>query len=303
MDNVKMGEIIREARKKKSLTQKDIASHLNITDRAVSKWERGICAPDLALLEPLAEILGISITELITGETVELAVKETIQYSKLENQMKGKQKRKRIIIILSTTILLCFTLLLFLVNKGVFHKIGTYSSPDGTIKTTVYNCNFHFDKLFPTMDGFTVKTEGQYVGNTTYLHAEFQNIFWSPDSKCNIINMYINNETHLELVDYARNRSLNLTSRLGTALYENDFFSNVPYDEDGRCQITFEFIQWSNEDPSVMLIYFSYEDVNDIFHEGYMWYDYITGESSGEMELEQGDKELNVLDQMWNGIE
>ena len=54
MDNAKMGAIIREARKKKGYTQKDIATHLNITDRAVSKWERGICAPDLALLEPLS---------------------------------------------------------------------------------------------------------------------------------------------------------------------------------------------------------------------------------------------------------
>lgn len=86
MDNIKMGALIREARKKKGYTQKDIATRLNITDRAVSKWERGICASDLALLEPLAEILEISITELITGEAevmeehkeeLELMVKET----------------------------------------------------------------------------------------------------------------------------------------------------------------------------------------------------------------------------------
>ena len=105
MDNIKMGALIREARKKKGYTQKDIATRLNITDRAVSKWERGICAPDLALLEPLAEILEISITELITGEVevaeehkeeLELVVKETIEYSKQENQIKKKSSRKKI---------------------------------------------------------------------------------------------------------------------------------------------------------------------------------------------------------------
>lgn len=105
MDNEKMGNIIREARKKKGLTQKDIATHLNITDRAVSKWERGICAPDLALLEPLADILGVTITELIAGEKqtndankkeLEQAVKETIQYSKQENANKKKITEKKL---------------------------------------------------------------------------------------------------------------------------------------------------------------------------------------------------------------
>ena len=106
MDNVKMGDVIRTARKKKGLTQKDIATHLHITDRAVSKWERGICAPDLALLEPLAEILEISITELITAEVnvvenkekVELAVKETIEYSMQETSEKKKIYKKRILL-------------------------------------------------------------------------------------------------------------------------------------------------------------------------------------------------------------
>ena len=56
MDNAKMGELIREARKEKGFTQKDVAERLGITDRAVSKWERGICAPDIAYIEELAEI-------------------------------------------------------------------------------------------------------------------------------------------------------------------------------------------------------------------------------------------------------
>ena len=68
MDNRKMGELIREARKEKGLTQKDVAQRFGITDRAVSKWERGICAPDIGILEELAELLGLSVAELIAGE-------------------------------------------------------------------------------------------------------------------------------------------------------------------------------------------------------------------------------------------
>ena len=57
MDNITTGSFIKELRKEKNMTQKQLADHLHITDRAVSKWERGVCAPDISLLEPLAEIL------------------------------------------------------------------------------------------------------------------------------------------------------------------------------------------------------------------------------------------------------
>ena len=64
MDPTKTGALIRALRKERNMTQKDLAERLHITDRAVSKWERGLCAPDISLLEPLAEALGVSILEL-----------------------------------------------------------------------------------------------------------------------------------------------------------------------------------------------------------------------------------------------
>lgn len=311
MDNEKMGNIIREARKKKGLTQKDIATHLNITDRAVSKWERGICAPDLALLEPLANILGVTITELIAGEKqtndankkeLEQAVKETIQYSKQENANKKKNNRKKIVIIIVASLLLLTTLNLFLLHKGFFHKIGTYSSPDGTTVATVYSCHLHRDG-FPTTDGFTVECKGHWNGRTHYINSVFKGMWWSPDSNYRVISMYMDNEPYLELVDYKRNSACNLTHYLERALYKNEFFSDVPYDEEGwRPQIIFEFIQWSTEDPSVMLVYFSYNDAQHQFHEGYMWYDYESGHSSGEMELEQGEKDIYWLHEIFDSI-
>ena len=68
MDNIKTGNLIKELRKGKGMTQKDLADKLHITDRAVSKWERGLCAPDISLLEPLSEILDVKVTDLISGE-------------------------------------------------------------------------------------------------------------------------------------------------------------------------------------------------------------------------------------------
>lgn len=93
MDNIKTGAFIRELRKEKNMTQKELADLLHITDRAVSKWERGLCAPDISLLEPLALALGTTVTELISGERqgtekytdeTDLAVKNIIIYSENE---------------------------------------------------------------------------------------------------------------------------------------------------------------------------------------------------------------------------
>ncbi|MCL2698069.1 MAG: helix-turn-helix domain-containing protein [Oscillospiraceae bacterium] len=68
MDNKKMGQLISELRKMQQMTQKDLALKLHVSDKAVSKWERGLSCPDASLLSPLSDILGITISELLKGE-------------------------------------------------------------------------------------------------------------------------------------------------------------------------------------------------------------------------------------------
>ena len=68
MDNQKLGIFITELRKEKGLTQAQLAQKLNVTDKAVSKWERGVGFPDIKLLEPLADVLDISLLELMNSE-------------------------------------------------------------------------------------------------------------------------------------------------------------------------------------------------------------------------------------------
>lgn len=70
MDQIKIGRFIAERRKLQGLTQAQLAEKLNITDRAVSKWETGRSLPDAALMLALCEILGISVNELLSGEKV-----------------------------------------------------------------------------------------------------------------------------------------------------------------------------------------------------------------------------------------
>lgn len=69
MENQKIGAFISEARKAKGLTQKQLAEALGVTDKAVSKWERGVSCPDISLLTPLAAALDVTVTALLAGET------------------------------------------------------------------------------------------------------------------------------------------------------------------------------------------------------------------------------------------
>lgn len=70
MANKSMGEIISTLRKEKEMTQKELADKLNITDKAVSKWERDLACPDTQTLPKVAELLGVSIEELLRAKPV-----------------------------------------------------------------------------------------------------------------------------------------------------------------------------------------------------------------------------------------
>ena len=70
MNNQSMGDMISTLRKEKGMTQKDLADRLSITDKAVSKWERNLAFPDTATIPGLAEILGISVEELMNAKSI-----------------------------------------------------------------------------------------------------------------------------------------------------------------------------------------------------------------------------------------
>ena len=72
MNQLKIGKFIAECRKQKSLTQMQLAEKLGITDKAISKWERGIAMPDTSIMLELCDILDISVNELLSGEKISM---------------------------------------------------------------------------------------------------------------------------------------------------------------------------------------------------------------------------------------
>lgn len=110
MDNKRTGAFISERRKELSLNQKQLAEKLNVTDKAVSKWETGRSAPDISMLTPLSEALGVSVVEILNGEKIE---KENLAYASDEAVVSTMKKGKRKIFVavlvgaLLTLMILC----------------------------------------------------------------------------------------------------------------------------------------------------------------------------------------------------
>lgn len=83
INNEKFGAFVAERRKALGLTQKELGDLLFVSDKTVSKWERGASLPNIALLQPLAEVLNVSVTALLNGE--ELTSSQTLATSDAEN--------------------------------------------------------------------------------------------------------------------------------------------------------------------------------------------------------------------------
>ena len=89
MNQTEIGEFIAKCRKEKKLTQAQLAERLNITDRAVSKWETGKSMPDSSIMLELCEILGITVNDLLSGEKISM---ESYEKKADENLIALKRK-------------------------------------------------------------------------------------------------------------------------------------------------------------------------------------------------------------------
>ena len=117
MDNEKFGKFIKELRKQNNLTQKELAAKLNLTDKAISKWERGLSFPDITMLNDIAEVFHVDVSEILNGEfgkkdniDIEKIVNETINNIKKKQEKKEQviKKTKKIVKIISLVIFILF---------------------------------------------------------------------------------------------------------------------------------------------------------------------------------------------------
>ncbi len=271
--------MIKELRKERGLTQRELADALHITDRAVSKWERGLSAPDIALLEPLSDLFGVTVGELIRGERTaeeqEIPTDETrslLDYSKEEVERKVGSVRKKYLGLLAG----CLALVLLIGGTilwrcGVFFLVDKKTSPDGRSMVRVYDKQWG---EWPFRSGILedsvriVLEEGEERTYITYGNSEYQGLWWSPDGRKYVLSIRRNweDEPRLSLHWLDRHSEWNLDPILNM----------------GGKGTEYQFLQWGKDSAS-MLFYYSLEGEEP--DEGYFWYNCTTGQISGIVAL------------------
>lgn len=194
----KFGAFVASLRKEKGLTQKELAERLFISDKAVSKWETGTSLPDTALLLPLADILGVTVTELLMSRRMETSssidqtsmeevVLTAISYSGEEQHKTFKQEKKWSFLFLVALLISCVEL--FFTWRNDFFTICLFTIIPLGLIFGIYFCFFAQTKL-PTYydenricsysDGaFRMNIPGVAFNNSNWPHILNVGRIWS----------------------------------------------------------------------------------------------------------------------------
>ncbi|MBE6599986.1 MAG: helix-turn-helix domain-containing protein [Ruminococcaceae bacterium] len=185
MDQSKIGKFIAECRKQKNLTQMQLSEKLGITDKAVSKWERGIAMPDTSIMLELCEILGISVNELLSGEKINMENNDQKNEQLLLDMAKEIEKKNKtiwssmwaIMIVSMTALFAGILIAAFLIPEGVWQFVAIlgvvvaflipcFYALKLEISVGAYKCKNCGHKIVPT---YSEALWAMHRGTTRYL--------------------------------------------------------------------------------------------------------------------------------------
>lgn len=127
MDQIRIGKFIKERRNLKNITQSSLASILGITDRAISKWENGICMPDVGTIPEICKILDITVNDLFSGEIVKMKdYDKKLEENLLELAKKEEAQNKKMMIyeyVIGFISSITFLVLIFTLSYAIENQV------------------------------------------------------------------------------------------------------------------------------------------------------------------------------------
>ena len=185
MDQIKIGKFISECRKRENLTQMQLAEKLNITDRAVSKWETGKAMPDSSIMLELCDVLGISVNDLLCGEKISMENSNQKNEQLLLEMTKEMERKNKtiwtsmwaIMIVSMTALLAGLFVAAFLIPEGMWQLvtilaicvvflIPCFYAVKLEVSVGAYKCKNCGHEIVPT---YTQALNAMHMGTTRYL--------------------------------------------------------------------------------------------------------------------------------------
>ena len=185
MNQIKIGRFIAECRKKANLTQMQLAEKLGITDKAISKWERGVAMPDTSIMLNLCDILGISVNELLNGEKIYMENSNQKNEQLLLDMAKELEKKNKVIwtsmwaimIVSVTALLVGIFAVRFLIPEGVWQLVAVlglcvvflipcFYALKLEVSVGAYKCKNCGHEIVPT---YKQALNAMHIGTTRYL--------------------------------------------------------------------------------------------------------------------------------------
>ena len=172
MNTYDFGKFLSQLRKEKGLTQIQLAEQLNVTDKAISRWETGKNFPDIEIFEDLSKILDISISELLEGKRIEKDKLFDVSEEHIVKQIKKNRKSKKVYIIIISVIMLLAMICgcLAMKNSGVF---------DGVIYSEIPCYSKDILTIMNNIDGYisqNPKADGNFIINNGFFFVETDKI-------------------------------------------------------------------------------------------------------------------------------
>lgn len=234
MDLKKVGKFIAELRKRKNLTQDKLGEILGVNGKTISKWERGINAPDISILNNLSAVLGVSVSEILNGERKSLIKIDDITDKIKYYIKKNSAKNIKISIIIILIILILFSMLFLISNFNQFKVYNVFSENEKKYDVDGYvilNNKRNFiiirnidirNNIIDTNDELLVK----------YLKV---NLYSNDKSLCEVL--YGNYKDFVSINDYLVNKSIfledsiEMESNAFKTIDKNKFYITLEYSD------------------------------------------------------------------------
>ena len=280
MDN-KLGDIISELRKKKNLTQKDLADKLGISDKAVSRWETGNSFPDLDMLFRISKFFNVSFENLLTARMIDDGTDDELMQDIIKefNDMNKKHsKRIKIILIILALVSIIFTAVIIFTNtynRFKVYQVGieseTIAATNGiyvetNIKDTLTINNLQIkdfeiknsDSI--SIDLYYLKNKKEYIIQNyssldNIIFTNFQSYIKIDDLSKYIDNLYI----RITIID-ANNKVTKLEGKLKFAL---DFSNNKIFIKEENEDLTYEYSSLSIDEVKEILLNNGFEEITN----------------------------------------